>query len=57
MIFKAFQNPNVREALWFVEYNVTRSPKPIVEVLNETFIQMFLVSVAVFISFFLVKKD
>ncbi len=41
---------------WFVEYDVTKPPLPIGEVLDGTFVKMFLVSVAACYLFFLADR-
>ena len=41
---------------WFVEFDVTKAPAPIGEVLNGTFVQMFLVSVVGIYLFFLADR-
>ncbi len=41
---------------WFVEYDVTKPPTPIGEVLDGTFVKMFLASVAAVYLFFLADR-
>ena len=41
---------------WFVEYDVTKPPTPIGEVLNGTFVEIFLLSVACIYLFFLTDR-
>lgn len=48
--------PVAAHVKWFVEHDVTKPPLPIGEVLNGTFIKMFLVSVIVIYFFFLADR-
>lgn len=41
---------------WFASFDVHTAPRPIGEVLNRTFIQFFIASVAVVVAFFLVDR-
>jgi len=49
-------SPAVAHVKWFVEHDVSKPPMPIGEVLNGTFIKMFLVAVALTYVFFLADR-
>jgi hypothetical protein len=48
--------PAMAHVKWFVEHDVSQSPAPIGEVLNGTFVKMFLVAVAATYIFFLADR-
>ncbi len=57
IFFAVFCVENVQAHVkWFVEYDITKPPTPIGEVLNGMFIQMFLISVAGVYLFFLADR-
>ena len=51
-----FSSPAVAHVKWFVEHDVSKPPTPIGEVLNGTFVKMFLVCVVLTYLFFLADR-
>ncbi len=51
-VLAAFGHTALGHVKWFVEYDVTKPPTPIGDVLNGTFVKLFLASVAVVFLFF-----